>query len=533
MKRSIKEFAASIDPQISSKALWDKINRIAGNNKKQKTNNPIQEDVDMAEKFMDLHFGNNDIDFDIPLSYGRTCEYNILNAELWNSILCRKKNRSAPSNDQITYGNLSYQLKEIKVIAIPKHGKDQSSIEVCRIKKMSTFNGFIDSIGDISIDRFDLENRAKSQVFFLSHCHWDHMFGLQLPDALPGPLWTSAVSAVFLKHRFPVLVDCIRVLEIGESTEIEIDHGQRKIKFLVIALPTGHCPGAVMFLFTTEGNKTILYTGDFRISYKDLRNMIPLRNLTLETVYLDSTFLSEHYQYFPSQKESLNAILELVEEWLAKDSRNVISFKLPALYGCEYLFLEIARKLKEKIHVKFSELQQYRFLASLDDTVTADEKQTRIHACLGTKFGFKLPCLGEVEEKFIRLIRPSALRWRNLKIADPFWRKMSKKREDYSVCYSNHASFDELIDFLHYLKPKKVHFNVVPQNDSDGRNMKLLLNPRCPYLEDDENTSKLEQSPLKFDGIVYSEAATNNRVNSDDSCDEEGLKDPLPKRVRN
>ncbi|XP_055593235.1 uncharacterized protein LOC129744638 [Uranotaenia lowii] len=129
MKRSIKEFAASIDPQISSKALWDKINRIAGNNKKQKTNNPIQEDVDMAEKFMDLHFGNNDIDFDIPLSYGRTCEYNILNAELWNSILCRKKNRSAPSNDQITYGNLSYQLKEIKVIAIPKHGKDQSSIE--------------------------------------------------------------------------------------------------------------------------------------------------------------------------------------------------------------------------------------------------------------------------------------------------------------------------------------------------------------------------------------------------------------------
>lgn len=54
---------------------------------------------------------------------------------------------------------------------------------------MSTFDGFLDEIENVSIDRFTEEN-FKSKLFFLSHCHTDHMIGLKdvhEDNELPGP----------------------------------------------------------------------------------------------------------------------------------------------------------------------------------------------------------------------------------------------------------------------------------------------------------------------------------------------------------
>lgn len=47
---------------------------------------------------------------------------------------------------------------------------------------------------------------------------------------------------------------------ISDATEVIINESQR---FIVTALPAGHCPGSVMFLFEGFG-KSVLYTGDFR-----------------------------------------------------------------------------------------------------------------------------------------------------------------------------------------------------------------------------------------------------------------------------
>lgn len=83
---------------------------------------------------------------------------------------------------------------------------------------MSTFNGRFRSIPGISADRFDGINR-QSSVFFLSHCHTDHMIGLDDPDGVPGPLYLSHVSALIVKQLFPVdrvWAKCV-VLEIGRK----------------------------------------------------------------------------------------------------------------------------------------------------------------------------------------------------------------------------------------------------------------------------------------------------------------------------
>lgn len=76
---------------------------------------------------------------------------------------------------------------------------------------MSTFSGFLDGIEYVSIDRFT-EFNWKSKIFFLSHCHMDHMIGLNniTPELqLPGPLYLSEVSSIIIRRRYPAIKNLV------------------------------------------------------------------------------------------------------------------------------------------------------------------------------------------------------------------------------------------------------------------------------------------------------------------------------------
>lgn len=152
-KEAIENLANSIDPQTSSKELWAKIGRITGKRVYRRENNMVQEDEDMAQRFLDLHFGKSEVDVDVPILGGPVCNYNIMNEETWERILNKKKSTSAPAEDKISFeilkalspsvrnsiirevnemfigGHLRDHLKEIKVVAIPKANKDQATVE--------------------------------------------------------------------------------------------------------------------------------------------------------------------------------------------------------------------------------------------------------------------------------------------------------------------------------------------------------------------------------------------------------------------
>lgn len=78
---------------------------------------------------------------------------------------------------------------------------------------MSTFGGSFEEIPFISVDRFD-EANLQSECFFLSHCHTDHMIGLEHPNGLPKVLYTSEISAVIIRQKYPEK-HIIKTLEIG------------------------------------------------------------------------------------------------------------------------------------------------------------------------------------------------------------------------------------------------------------------------------------------------------------------------------
>lgn len=141
----------SIDPSLNSSQLWNKINRLTGKNRKKLNNNIIIEDDNLANQFLDKHFGKSQ--FVIVEGYYGSVNYNIMNLTKFNNILTSKNTKSAPGEDKISYDmlralsneskisiikeinknwrncTLPLSLKTIKIVAIPKPGKDQTNID--------------------------------------------------------------------------------------------------------------------------------------------------------------------------------------------------------------------------------------------------------------------------------------------------------------------------------------------------------------------------------------------------------------------
>ena len=79
-----------------------------------------------------------------------------------------------------------------------------------------------------------------------------------------------------------------------------------------------------MFIFETNKN-TILYTGDFRISLKNLENIKQLKELQdheFLVIYMDSTFFKKSSSKFPTQTESVRKIIDLVDNWIKKSKHH-------------------------------------------------------------------------------------------------------------------------------------------------------------------------------------------------------------------
>lgn len=148
--KKLEEFPNEVNPFTTSKELWTKIGRLTGKRSFRKENNLMWEEREIAEEFMDLHFGKPDCRPEE--SYGVAANYDLLDMETWQRILTRKKKHTAPGEDRITYemlrqlspaaasniiadvnnmwkhGFVVEPMKIIKVVPIPKPGKDQHDV---------------------------------------------------------------------------------------------------------------------------------------------------------------------------------------------------------------------------------------------------------------------------------------------------------------------------------------------------------------------------------------------------------------------
>lgn len=226
---------------------------------------------------------------------------------------------------------------------------------------------------------------------------------------------------------------------------------------------------------------------------KDLKKLITFKSTTndvlkFDKIYLDSTFFNEKYYEFPSQFESTKKICTIIKDWISRDKKNLISIRIPARYGSEYIFIEISKILKMKIHINQTEYEKYRYIPEMDDCITSNGNETQIHACtLNQKTNWKtLSCCNYENSKYIRVIKPSAMIWQGWKINDDIVTESSN--EIYRVCYSSHASFTELKDMILYLKPKNVELNVIPEDEDEKfemyKTLSTITNQYCDKNEE-------------------------------------------------
>lgn len=186
------------------------------------------------------------------------------------------------------------------------------------VSQMSTFNGEVKEFPFIAVDYF----KTKARCFFLSHCHSDHLVGLSAVD-FQALIYASPLSALFIQQKYPHLEN-VKVLPIGLTLAIDLPEDELgdATSLTVTAISAGHCAGSIMMLFQNESHD-VLYTGDCRLTLKDLKNIKIFRETRRNfVIYFDSTFMNSKYIKFPSQTESANTILEMTKNFLKRSENN-------------------------------------------------------------------------------------------------------------------------------------------------------------------------------------------------------------------
>lgn len=340
---------------------------------------------------------------------------------------------------------------------------------------MSTFFGLIEEIPGISVDRFNGEN-LNSSAYFLSHCHIDHMKGLDYEffnhlKQYNKYLYCSRISKVFLETKYYDIETCVKDIDIDKKVLIEYKSKDDKETdtLFVTCISAGHCPGSVMFLFE-KMDKLILYTGDFRINprdYSKLRSLHYSRNFNkfpkkFTKMYLDTTFLDRDFTFLPTRKESINVMCKVVKEWLEKSPKNVVVLECSALYGSEFLYMELSKFFNISVHVKDFVYESYCRIPDLARHITNNPLITRIHACMKKFDRSGLECRTDILNKDILTIVPSVQKWKGKDMSIVGEWDCTRDRM-FNVCYSTHASFDELQKFIHYFKPEEIYPCVCPE----------------------------------------------------------------------
>lgn len=151
-KQRFKEFVESIDPRTPSKIIWEKLRRLTGR-KRSTANVLVHENMEMAQEFLDKFFPVEDLVEEFPRYLPN---YDVMDINFWNRFLAKKTVSTSPGPDGISYSmlrllnsdvreviiqdlnniwkstSIPFELKSIKVVAIPKPGKNPETVEGTR-----------------------------------------------------------------------------------------------------------------------------------------------------------------------------------------------------------------------------------------------------------------------------------------------------------------------------------------------------------------------------------------------------------------
>lgn len=234
------------------------------------------------------------------------------------------------------------------------------------------------------------------------------------------------------------------------------------------------------------------------------------------------------------QRQSVDAIIELTEKWLNKNGENVVVIRMPANYGYEFLLGQLAEHFANEIHMSSENVQDYSFLPELDGCYSRYvSKNTRIHFQCGSDqtsrkwFTRSIVCCPSLAERYIRIIRPTAMKWTDWEKNTAIVMPHEDFSETFSVCYSNHSSFNEIKRLIRFINAKSVKFNVMP---ADKR--QEIIAAYRQIVEDDDDDDDREVEKVADDPIITFSRIVISSQNRHDEDDDDYASRPKIKRRR-
>ncbi|XP_047954585.1 DNA ligase 6 [Salvia hispanica] len=311
------------------------------------------------------------------------------------------------------------------------------------------------------VDGFKHADPNFSLSYFLSHFHSDHYTGLS-PHWTTGIIYCSSTTATLLHQILNIPRQLISPLPLAQK--VLIDGSE------VYLVDANHCPGAVQFLFkvpTTSGGADFRYvhTGDFRYS-KEMKNENAISEfIGADAVFLDTTYCNPKF-VFPSQEESIEYIVGVIERLGFENAKNVLFLVATYVIGKERILLEISRRCKRKIHVNERKMAILSALELGETGVfTLDESESDVHVVgwnvLGETWPYFRPNftkIGEImsERGYSKVVGFVPTGWTYELKRNKFSVRTKDSFEIHLVPYSEHSNYDELREYVKFLKPKRV-----------------------------------------------------------------------------
>ncbi|KAM7529810.1 hypothetical protein LguiB_033220 [Lonicera macranthoides] len=298
--------------------------------------------------------------------------------------------------------------------------------------------------------------------YFLSHFHADHYTGIT-SNWSKGIIFCSNSTARLLVEVLGVSTLFVFPLAVSES--VLIDGCE------VSLIDANHCPGAVQFLFKVPVSGKFaryVHTGDFR--YRNDMKFEPVLSefVGADAVFLDTTYCNKKF-VFPSQEESIDYIVEVIERIGVENEgllKSVLFVVATYVIGKERILIEISRRCNRKIHVDGRKMAILRVLGLGEEGVfTEEEGESDVYVVgwnvLGETWPYFRPNFVKMKEimnerGYSKIVGFVPTGWTYEVQHSKFSVRKKDSLEIHLVPYSEHSNYDELREYVKFLKPKRV-----------------------------------------------------------------------------
>jgi Cft2 family RNA processing exonuclease len=279
-----------------------------------------------------------------------------------------------------------------------------------------------------------IDFRRRQPRAFISHAHTDHM------ARHAYALCTAETSALY---QFRLGPRPTRELPYREP----IEWGGLRLT----TYPSGHCLGSAMLL-AEDGRQRLLYTGDFKLAQPVTAE--PAEIPQADILVIESTYGHPDYR-LPPRAESVGQLVEEVRNVLEADGTPVI----------EAYTLGKAQEVTRILTLEGIPVLQHRKVFEI----------TRIYQSFGIEFGQCRAYRGRPEPGHVLVVPPRTRRLDRaggeVRFAVTGWAKNRATRYrlgvDVAIPLSDHADYDDLMDTVRQVCPRKVYCTHGPDSFVD------------------------------------------------------------------